>query len=357
MDIEVVRKMKILKFRTKIEVITVLFFLLVIAIFSVASVNRTITESSDTIETVIRNTKGNIWEPTGTNLQAAINDLSGKGGTVWVGSDITLSSEIKIQNSNDCIIIDFQGNKVSLNSRSIGFILLTNTNHVTVKNVVVRPHRDSTASIIKLYIDSNGGSTSHNTFSHIYVANQGPREKTKWDLRAWTAHNFTVIEMMLNGPGEINQNTFIRISAEGPSRGIYFNQRVNTGWINGTYVDDFWLDQYRECIRFRNYQNNKHSFNYNRFSNVKVQSCVFTEYGIRDISGFGNHFDHVLMWDWYVCSGGAWSNSGIAEYSITADADSTYMNLHAWSEPQNGYIINNGKNTMVIVMGKIRIGG
>lgn len=349
-----------IRFRTKVEIVILLFFLIILSLVSVASLNRTISDSADTIETFIRNTKGNIWEPTGANLQAAIDDLSGQGGTIWIGSDITLSSEIKLENSNDCIIIDFQGNDVTLDNSNVAFMNLTNTNHVTVKNVIVKPHKDSTASIIKLYIGSSGGSTSYNTFSHIYVQNQGSYALTTWpsgNLRAWVDHNFTVIEMTINGPGEINQNTFTRISASGPARGMYFNQLVNTGWINGTYADGFWLDQYKECIRFKNYPNNNRSFNYNHFCDVKTQSCVFTEYAITNISGFGNHFDNCLMWDWYVCSGGGWSDTGVEEYSISADADSTYMQLHHWSEPQNGYIINNGKNTMVICMGKIQIGG
>jgi len=344
-----------IRLRTKIEVVIVLNFLIMVAIVSVTSLTRTITDSGDTIETMIRNTKGNIWDPTSGNLQAAINDIGSQGGTIWIGSSITLSSEIKIENSINNIVIDFQGNFVTLSSSTTSFINLTNASHVTVRNLIIKPHEDSTVSIIKLYIGSSGGSTSYNTFSNIHYKNQGSYDLSQWGLRKWSQHNFTLIEMKLNGPGEINENTFIRITAEGPDRGMYFNQPVNAGWINGTYVDSVYLDQYRECIRFNHYTGNR-SFNYNRFCNIKTQTCVFTEYGIIDISGFGNHFDHILMWDWYAC-GPAYSNTGIREYSITSDADSTYMQLHAYSELASGGVTNNGKNTMVISLGKIKIGG
>jgi hypothetical protein len=349
--------MAIIQFRTKIEVIIVLFFLLSLAIFSVASINRTITDSGDTIETCIRNSKGNIWDPTGANLQTAINDLSGQGGNVWVGSSITLSSEIKIENSIDNIIIDFQGNSATLTTSTTSFINLSNTCHVTVKNAIIKPHISSTTSIIKLYIGPSGGSTSENTFSYIHFKNQGGWVQTPWGNRIWADHNFTLIEMRLKGPGEINQNTFTRISADGPYRGIFFNQLVNTGWINGTYVDDLWLNQYSECIRFHNYPGNNHSFNYNTFCNVKTQTSHFTTYGITDISGYGNQFLYCLMWDWYACGSG-YSNTGVKEYYITSDADNTFMILHSWTGlPGTTYVTNNGKNTMVITDGKVRVGG
>jgi hypothetical protein len=337
--------MQKIKLRTKTEFVILLFFLIILSIVSVVSINRTISDSGDNIVTFIRNTKGNIWECTGANLQTAIDNLSGYGGTIWVGSDITLSSEILIQNSIDNIVIDFQGNDVTLSGSSVGFINLTNTSYVTVKNLQIKPHEDSTASLIKLYIHSTGDSTSYNTFSHIAVLNQGTYSSGYLD------HNFTVIEMTLYGAGEINQNTFCRIVANGVGKGMYLNQLVNTGWINGTYVDDLYLNQHIECIRFSNYPGNNRSFNFNRFCNIKTQASTFTEYGITNISGFGNHFDHCLIWDWYIC------NNPVYEYHISADADSTYMQLSHWEGISSGYCVNNGINTMVITDGKIAIGG
>jgi hypothetical protein len=216
-----------IRLRTKIEVVSVLFFLILLAIVSVTSVTRTITDSGDTIETMIRNTKGNIWDPTSENLQAAINDMGSQGGTIWIGSDLTLSSEINIDNvgmDGTCTILDFQGNDVTLATPGVSFINLTSACYVTVKNVVIKPHSQQTASIIKLYVGSNGDPVSDNTFDHIYVKNQGPQVTTQWGLWVWANHNFTIIDMTLKGPGEMNHNTFLRISGNGPKRGMYLNQ-------------------------------------------------------------------------------------------------------------------------------------
>ena len=73
-----------IRLRTKIEVMFVLFFLLMLAIVSVTSLTRTISDTSDSIETFIRNSKGNIWEPTGSNIQSALYSLNSTGGTVFL---------------------------------------------------------------------------------------------------------------------------------------------------------------------------------------------------------------------------------------------------------------------------------
>ena len=74
----------ILSFRTKAEVILVAFLLIGITTVSVMSVTRTITDSSDTVYTYIRNSNGNYWAATGANINTSINDLGVDGGTVEI---------------------------------------------------------------------------------------------------------------------------------------------------------------------------------------------------------------------------------------------------------------------------------
>ena len=90
----------ILSFRTKAEVILVAFLLIGITTVSVMSVTRTITDSSDTVYTYIRNSNGNYWAATGANLQTAIWDLnSSDGGEVHVPpGNYTFSSNLTIDN-------------------------------------------------------------------------------------------------------------------------------------------------------------------------------------------------------------------------------------------------------------------
>jgi hypothetical protein len=73
--------------RTKIEAVLAVAFLLVISISSVFAVTRTISDTGDTVDTYIRNSKGNYWTATGANIRTAIFDLnSTSGGTVWLPS-------------------------------------------------------------------------------------------------------------------------------------------------------------------------------------------------------------------------------------------------------------------------------
>ena len=57
------------------------------------ALTRTITGSSDEIETFIRNSNGNYWTATADNIQTAIWDLNSTGGTVWLPiCDITATN-------------------------------------------------------------------------------------------------------------------------------------------------------------------------------------------------------------------------------------------------------------------------
>ncbi|GAG27488.1 unnamed protein product, partial [marine sediment metagenome] len=77
----------------------------------------------------IRNTNGNWWEPVGENVQLAINDLT-NGGTVWVGSDVTISSPIKPKNS---VYVDFLNNIVTL-AADINFTYVERCSRASIKN-------------------------------------------------------------------------------------------------------------------------------------------------------------------------------------------------------------------------------
>jgi hypothetical protein len=60
--------MKPIKLRTKIEAVGLGLLLIALSIVGVFGVTRTITSSSDTYETLIRNSNGKYWAATGANL-------------------------------------------------------------------------------------------------------------------------------------------------------------------------------------------------------------------------------------------------------------------------------------------------
>jgi len=338
---------------------------LILVIARVNSVTRTISSSSDDLETFIRNTNGNIWECTGSNIKRAIDDLGGKGGTVLIGSDTTLSEEIHIDNigigegKQNTTIIDFQGTKVTLNS-DITFVNLTRAQHVTIKNVHIRPDPDQLEPIIKLYVGATGDPdtkcVSYNTFKNIHVGNTGGKIIVN-GLGCYKKHNFTIVHMEMNGESTMHVNTFEDFYVHGVGKFAYFYQKSESGWINDSYFENIWIDQFLECIRFQdNPAATSPCFNYNIFVHVKPQVSRFTKYGITNISGYANRFDHVLMWDWYACKDHTppYTESGVEEYGITNRAFYTYINAHMWYI--GGTDVNDeGINTMVIANGAVRI--
>ena len=99
-----------IKFRTKIEIVLAVVFIISLGVASVASVTRTISNTQDTVYTLIRNTNGNVWDVSQANLQAAINDLGSDGGTVWVGSDFSTSATTIVQ---DHVTVDLCGHEIT----------------------------------------------------------------------------------------------------------------------------------------------------------------------------------------------------------------------------------------------------
>jgi hypothetical protein len=92
-----------LKLRTKIEAVAAVIILLMISIGSIFA-TRTITDTSDTIGTMITNSNGKSWTATGANLKEAIKDLANVTGTVWVPAgtilgcnDVRLWSNVSIK--------------------------------------------------------------------------------------------------------------------------------------------------------------------------------------------------------------------------------------------------------------------
>jgi len=97
-----------IQLRTKIQAGIIIFFLLILVGISVESLMRTITDTTDNVDTFIRNSNGKYWNATASNIQAAINDLEmnvlyeSRGaphGTVWLPGNMTIitSSTISIK--------------------------------------------------------------------------------------------------------------------------------------------------------------------------------------------------------------------------------------------------------------------
>lgn len=172
-------KKRMLSFRTKAEVILVASFLICLSVVSVMSVTRTITDSSDNIETFIRNSNGGIWEATGANIQLAINDLT-TGGTIWmpdgttdISSDIALSDNIHLKGVGQSTIINSPSNLYSIqvhadNNVTISDMKLTGNislsiqtttaetvGNITIRDVIIDAHESSKNGLFYVWVHDN----------------------------------------------------------------------------------------------------------------------------------------------------------------------------------------------------------
>ncbi|MCD4740559.1 hypothetical protein K8R43_05235 [archaeon] len=316
--------------RAQVFVALILFLF---SIYFVGSVTRTLSDTQDNKETFIRNSNGKYWEPTGENLQAAIDDI-GSWGTVWVGSDITLSSPIEFD-GHDGVIIDFQNNEITLNGNT-GFIELTATRFATVKNAKVTfgsvPY---TGTVIKLYTPEAEGDRwadrcDFNHFENIYIRNPSPYA---------VDHDWTGIALESFSDSRILENSFKDIVMWGVGTGIRFHMTNEGTYISGNYFENIYIDRFETMVEFDATESKPYNcFNHNVFNHLKGQTSTYSRWGLKNIEGNGNHFDHLLTWDWTVAEN--------PEYAIEVSDNSlrTYICAHYIGDE---WMADNGLKTTV----------
>lgn len=312
----------------------VLFLLIGVNLTGFAS--RIISGSQDTKVTLIRNSKGNYWQATGTNLQAAIDDLGSDGGTVWVGSDVTLDSSIRLNYSH--VTLDFEGHKVTLNG-NISFIeILGGVWYSNVRNAEVDVGDGQTAPVIYLELPPGGGYVErieHCLFENIIINNPGYEANG----------NYTGIHMNINvgedspdGKASFQGNVFRHFRMRFPDTVILLESNDCDAYGSGNTFDDFFVWNFRNGVEFRiDPGANNLGFSETLFNNIKLQAAGRSKDAFKDITGNGNHFDHCIVWDWYAVS------DPNHEWSISDRADRTYICA--------GYIddiSDNGTNTNVV---------
>jgi hypothetical protein len=294
--------------------------LLALALHLAVSVTRVISFAGDNKDTFIRNSKGNYWEPVGSNIQLAIDDLGTAGGTVWVGKDVNLSAPILLKNN---VIVDFEYHIAKLTSDS-SFVRAQACQFATVRNVRVEITDGHTAPVIHLYIPPGAqwaDRVRYNTFENIFVNNP-----SAWiEGEGYSKHNHTGIHLENNGGSNFLYNTFRDIQMHGVKTGIWLEQAIcNSGWGNGNYFENIWIDQFETMIWFdvpvcAPWAG---AYNQNVFQNVKGESAVYSLDGVKDVSHNGNHFDHVLVWDWW------FPTNPNHDWSIRNDSTNTYICSH-----------------------------
>ena len=145
--------------------IFLIVFILIIASWSAFSVTRTISPTQDTVSTFIRNSNGKYWSATASNLQTAIWDLNGTGGTVQLPIGIfAVGYQIEMENNT------------ILNGEGRGTILRAD-NSLGNPNVINVEYGTSDVIISNLCIDGNvanrvdGGEDSYQANIHVSGTN------------------------------------------------------------------------------------------------------------------------------------------------------------------------------------------
>jgi hypothetical protein len=307
-----------IKFRTKVELIITAFIIVLLLAVSAASVTRIITDSQDNIHTFIRNSNGKYWEVTGSNLQTAINDLGNNGGTIWVGSDITLSSEIKLPHNN--IIIDFEYHKVTL-SEDISFINMSGgVYYSVVKNARIAVSNGHTEPVIYLLLPYNGGypyEVSYNTFENIRIIN--PYGESNDDYIGIMLDIAVGVDSP-NGLASFTYNTFRDITMFYPKTAILLQCNDCNAYGSANVFENIFVWNFETGVEF-NIDSGASNLGFSEtlFEHVKLQAAARSKDGFKSITGNGNHFDHCLIWDWNVVS------SPNHEWSISDRAYYTYI--------------------------------
>lgn len=272
--------------------------------YPVTALTRTISDSNDTYYTLIRNTKGNIWEVTGANLQAAINDIGTGGGTVYVGSDITLTDSLVLRNY---CIVDFLGNTVTLQNNKPFVNITSSLYYSTVRNVNIIVSDGHTSPVIYFYAPIGARiSGKNNNFENIYIKNPSV-VNSKGE---WTSHNYTGIAYLCEADNTVGSafllNRFENIHMEGPKIGILFsnygtiqdypNMHNVTHFINGETFKNIYIDQFETAVLF----NVTHIRTCNQlvFDNLIAKTASFSKHGIMNLTRSGIVFrGGVIDWE------------------------------------------------------------
>lgn len=283
---------------------------------------------------LIRNTNGNTWAPVGANVQLAIDDLIPDGGTVWVGSNVTLTQPIMPRYNTT---VDFLNKKVTL-ANDASFCLFHGNSasimrYATVRNAFVLPTATHTAPIIHMYAGQVWAERNmFNLVENITIWNTGPYETSQGYLN----HNFDGILCENQGTRGLH-NTFRKIQMNGVNTGIH-HYVGNAGWNNGFYFEDIYIEGAVNGIWFDKLPTSTTDIaNENVFTCVRMQTLPWTLYGVRNISGSDNKFIGCLIWDWYGHGGSNPYDWIITNQAAHTTIISDYVNL-----------IDNGIKTVIV---------
>jgi len=294
-----------------------------------------ITDTENTLVTVIVNSKGHYWSVDETNLALAIVDES-KAGTITVGDDFALTSKILLS-GNDGLTLDFQNHNITV-PKGCGFINITDGNHYTIKNanIIVNSGlnypadvgEDNHEAIFEIFSKSDATRVDSLTVENVNLHNRGEKDEdaNPRGSNSHYFHNYTgfYLHAITNGgTGRINSCTFKDLWIDGSYQGFKL-ETEGTGYINCNLFDNVYLDGHQIGIEFRS--NGTNEINENVFRHIKSQVGAYTTYGVFNIGGNDNHFEDMLFFDWNTAT---INPNGMYLYNISTKSANTQIRDHS----------------------------
>lgn len=292
-------KIKNIKARYKLGAIFVMA-LLFLCVFEVASVDRTITDTSDTIVTYIMGSDGNYSSVTGANLQTMI-DANQNGSVDLPAGYIDVSTDLTI---GWCIVEGlgsggYQGRAATqINLSNNATIQMSKGSYIRHLRVMVDVHHVEEA------VNLTGGT---NFWGHKGVLEDISIKRSSADLTKGIG-----FKIYAGNNSAIALCSFNDIWITGFEYAMWmesFEGQTGMSFINGNHFNSLFLSDSRYCLKMYEHGTGTGTGDiamnsFNQLSLEPYGSSPYTDEGII-MTGYicYNNLLSVEAWDWHVCTG------------------------------------------------------
>ena len=339
-------KKNMFSLRTKAEVIVVACLLISVFAVNVMSVTRTITDTSDTKETYIHESKGNYWQATRANIQVAIDDCGNASGS-WVKlgtANYTVTGNINVWYN---VTLDLAGSTIYASNNNTVFTVhplgkLTSSTNEGIIDVTGVGEYNTSIIVIAPYVNTVGTPKSRQSVISAY--------------KRTSVQHVSIISNAQQGIGlylhvdanneNIGTMIFDDIYMQNLYRGIYLHNDDAAGFINANYFSHIFIYKVIYAIYLEEVQN---EISGNMFTDINIQpTASTTEYHAITMVGNCkfNMFTNLVIWDWV--------GSGDVTESIylSVDADHNYFHGIGFADAVSTYYEDHGLvNTFISTIG------
>jgi len=337
-----------MKFRNtknwKLEITLGIVFILILSSVGVWGVTRTITDTSDTIDTYIKNSNGKYWEVTEANLDLSLDDLGGSG-KIWVGGNMTKTTTIDMT-GHDRVELDFEGHTITMTA-DVPLINFSSVLYSGIRDFKVIPSTTHTNDIILFHVPNGDSDTAWNKrVWNCYATDFQIVESSAYT----TQHNWTGVHFWMNNDSSMENNYVSDFYMYGAGTGFKLEidgtdlttLEVQNAFMNLNTIQDGYINRHVNGIWFEDDGVSRYGasqsggINSWSITNVITQataSSVYEDnprmYGLRNVTGSSNFID-MQVYDW-----GVVDNPGFQFWIGTYAFDTDLRIKNDWDESSN----------------------